>query len=361
MNQFVQRKNIGRESNIELLRILAALGVIVLHFNGAGGGMELVKRDSLNDGILQAMQCIFRCAVNVFVLISGYFLAVSKKRDLLKPLQMVFQVSLFSVVIYLISTFVGNGTFSIPDFLKRCLPVNWFVMLYIALYIISPYLNKLMEMITEKERGTFLLILIILFSVYPTLVDLLENWTGTMYNGLSTISISGSLYGYTIINFVLVYLIGYMIREYEERLWRIRWGGIFLCTVAVNYGTVYLSRYFGTEESIAHSYCNPLVILEAVSVFMLFRKMKMGNHVVINRLAKASFTVYILHAAFIPYMKEEFLVNSVWYIMIGGIFFGAVVVYLISWIADEIYHLLVFPLDRLISRKWIHYRQYEIQ
>lgn len=73
-----------RESNIELLRILAMIGVIVLHYNNSeiGGALKYVQPDSLNEIILLALESMFICAVDVFVLITGYFLSNSRKRNL---------------------------------------------------------------------------------------------------------------------------------------------------------------------------------------------------------------------------------------------------------------------------------------
>lgn len=79
-----------RESNIELLRILAMLGVIILHYNNPsiGGGVSFVKHGSLNYWFLNIVESIFVCAVNLFMIISAfmiiseYFMASSNKRDL---------------------------------------------------------------------------------------------------------------------------------------------------------------------------------------------------------------------------------------------------------------------------------------
>ena len=74
----------GRESNIELLRVLAMLGVILHHYNNPsiGGGLSFVKNGSLNYWILNIVESIFICAVNLFMVISAYFMASSNKRDL---------------------------------------------------------------------------------------------------------------------------------------------------------------------------------------------------------------------------------------------------------------------------------------
>lgn len=59
----------------------------------------------------------------------------------------------------------------------------------------------------EKEKRIIVL-LGVLFLVYPMLVDLLKEISGNSFNGLSTIGAFGSQQGYTIVNFVVMYLIG---------------------------------------------------------------------------------------------------------------------------------------------------------
>ena len=60
-----------RQSNIELLRIFAALGVIMLHYNYYYG-FKSIEFNTPNYYILLTPESINICAVDLFVLISGY-------------------------------------------------------------------------------------------------------------------------------------------------------------------------------------------------------------------------------------------------------------------------------------------------
>lgn len=64
-----------RESGIELLRILLMIGVIILHINNAdiGGALKYVDNNSVNYIVLLILENIFVCAVDIFVIITGYF------------------------------------------------------------------------------------------------------------------------------------------------------------------------------------------------------------------------------------------------------------------------------------------------
>lgn len=64
-----------RESNIELLRIILILMVIVLHYlNGnMGGELSHFERNSLNFFLGHIIESFSIIAVNVFIIITGFF------------------------------------------------------------------------------------------------------------------------------------------------------------------------------------------------------------------------------------------------------------------------------------------------
>ena len=53
-----------------------------------------------------------------------------------------------------------------------------------------------------------LVLILVLFTVWPTFFDLIQGVLGKELLGISTIGMYGSQYGYTIVNFVLMYIIG---------------------------------------------------------------------------------------------------------------------------------------------------------
>ena len=67
-----------------------------------------------------------------------------------------------------------------------------------------------------KEKKTLLIVLISLFAVYPILLDIIGLRRNIAMNGLNTIGLWGSEQGYTIVIFVLMYLLGCYIRDKEE-------------------------------------------------------------------------------------------------------------------------------------------------
>ena len=95
--------SLTRNSNIELLRIVCMLMVVVLHFNNNGANTGIVNMPSvlterLTWGFLVEVLCIV--AVNCFVLVSGYFGINLKVRSILKFYQQCFFNGLVSYLVF---------------------------------------------------------------------------------------------------------------------------------------------------------------------------------------------------------------------------------------------------------------------
>lgn len=86
------------------------------------------------------------------------------------------------------------------------------------------------------------------------------------------------------------------------------------------------SNYLGYDENIALEYCNPLVVLEAVLVFIIFLRIDIGCNKGINKLSVASFSVFLFHGNLINHIKIEWAVKQK-VVVIYLICFGIYVVY----------------------------------
>ena len=121
---------------------------------------------------------------------------------------------LFNELLYFASAVIHREAISIRRVIGRLIPANWFVILYITLYLISPFLNMVIcKMESPEKFEKFVRLLVLLFSVYPTLVDILCVVTHKEFLGLSSIGMYGSQWGYTIVNFSVMYVIGAYLRK----------------------------------------------------------------------------------------------------------------------------------------------------
>lgn len=343
-----------RQSNIELLRILAMCGVIILHYNNAtiGGGLEYAH--GMNLYILYCFESLFACAVNLFVLISGYFMCTKLERTLDKPFELLIQVILFNECFYLVSVFMHHKPINAKHIFGRLVPGNWFVILYITLYIVSPFLNMIIEKIENCgmfKRGVTILIL--LFSVYPTLVDVLAELTHKQYVGLSSVGMYGSQWGYSIVNFCLMYMIGAYLRLHPDMSGRAKHGVRIFVGVIVLTAWALVNNKIGFEtERTAWEYCNPLVIFMAVEIFKMFSKINIGQRKLINQLAKATFIVYLMHNKFLKFLHIPQFVSEMPIVMILHIIISVLIIYAICMIVYLGYNKSIAKILRIIYNRF---------
>ncbi|MBR6968592.1 MAG: acyltransferase [Ruminococcus sp.] len=355
-----------RASNIELLRILTMLGVIVLHYNnaGIGGGFALVEKNSLNFYIMHIFESISIVAVDLFVLISGFFMCRSTKRDIFKPLSLIFQVIVFKELIYILSVLLSGKSISLKAVLLDLVPNNYFVILYIAVYLVSPFINLLLEALDGRNRKRLVILLMIVFSLEPTVVDMLNEIRGETFHGLSTVGAYGSQWGYSAVNFILMYIIGAYLRYNEDKIksfpkWKAGLG--FIAFVAADTVWSLVNEHFTIYDArSAYEYCNPLVIGGTVLIFVLFHNMQIRSSRIINLLAKASFTVYLTHAAMLKYFRIAGHVNRNAAVYVLHVLATAAAIYLVSWVMFICYDLVTRPLFGFVRSK-IHFYEYDVK
>lgn len=344
-----------RQSNIELLRILAIGGVIILHYNNpsGGGGISYAAEGSLNFYTLYLLESLFVCAVDLFMLISGYFMCGSKKRSLWKPIELIVQVIVFREAIYLGKAALGFASFSVKSAVGALIPANYFVILYCVVYMLSPYINVMLDKLSEKSFRTLVIILVCLFSVYPTVVDVLGEIRGDQFIGLSSIGMYGSQWGYSIVNFLLMYLLGAYLKKGNAGI--LKWNSGKLTTllfadVLLMVCWARVNDYVGffTERS-AWEYCSPLVICSAVMLFILFSRINLGVNKAVNSLAEGVFTVFLLHNVFLSFLQIEKFVTGNALVMILHILLSVVLVYAVCWGVYLIYHKITESIYKVLS------------
>lgn len=338
MDNIVEKPKKVRQSGIELLRVLTACAVVMLHYND-GRAFVHVLNGSLNHTILMFLESLCIGAVDIFILISGYFLCKSPKRSIGKIVDLFLQLILFRVVFYLANVIIGGNVFSIKYLIKLLIPNSYFVILYTALYFVSPYINILFEKFSYKEWKKFIVVLIVTFSVWPILVDLLKEVSGMEWTGISTITSTGNHKGFTIVNFVLLYCVGAFLRYNDIKVLKKSncLIGIFICTFVIFGWSCLNNKMTIIGLRSAWVYHNPFVILLSVFIFSYFNKISFTSRIV-NDLAKASFTCFLIHSYFLRYIKIDYFVKQPFYIMGCHIVVSMICIYLASYIVYKVYN-----------------------
>ena len=330
----------NRNSSIELLRIVSMIGVVILHYNHEeiGGALKYVTEGSLNQYYLYFTENIFIGAVDLFIIISAYYLASTNQRKLIKIVELIFQVIVFRCVLYFLNIIIGTYSFSVRVFLGSLLPVNYFVILYSVVYILSPYFNILIDQLDREQFKKLVIILLFVFSIWTIGVDFLENGAHASVNGLSTIGLYGSQYGYSIINFSLVYFVGAYLRKNNVRLSPPK----AVCGISIIFALMYilsiLEHICGFSSTSTWNYNNPLIIFLVALIFLLLLNIQFHNKL-INELAKGAFTCFLFHKQILMYLDIENMVNQNVFILGIHQFGAAIVTYILSYVVFKIYYL----------------------
>lgn len=339
-----------RNSSIELLRIIAIMGVIILHYNNStsGGGFRYVKEGSINQYFLFLTENLFIGAVDLFILISAYFLCTTKERRLIKVVELNVQVIIFRIAGYILSSIISGNTLSIKALAVFALPVNYFVILYSVLYIVSPYINVLIENISKKDLKKLIIIVVLIFSVWTIMVDFLVSFKGESFNGLSTVGMYGSQYGYSIVNFVMIYVVGAYIRINEIKLRKGTAATLISVLLFILYVVSIAEHKMGVSRITTWNYNNPLIILLAASTLLLFLNFSF-NSKIINELARGAFTCFLFHGYFITGVHIKEAVNSSLFVMIFHQICVVILLYLLSYVVYRIYALCTGWIIKILS------------
>lgn len=325
------------------------IGVIILHINNTniGGGFKNVN-SNLNYVILLILENIFICAVDVFVIITGYFLCDNNKRSITKVIELILQIILFKIGVYVFSSINDISNISIKGILACFIPNNYFVILYITLYLISPYLNIALKKLNKKDYKKMLIILIIMFCCWNTLANGIENILKKSFVGLTTIGVDGNQAGYTIVNFILLYIVGAYIRLFNVQISKKKLRSLLLILLIL-FVWSYIENKYNFNIVIAWNYDNVLIVFQAAIIFLMFKKFK-KNIKVINELAKASFTTFLIHTVFLNFIPISSIVNLNFVVMFFAIILSAIGIYMMSYLIYKIYYWCTNWFIRYISK-----------
>lgn len=205
-------------------------------------------------------------AVNVFVLISGYFSISFKLSRLLKLGQ---ETWFYSVSLFILAIYMGWHHLTLQkDILYLCpvfSKIYWFITIYIILYILSPCLNKLALSISKNHFKSILLIGFFIIYVWHTLSFILN----------SSRPIDDA--GFGIPNFVYLYLLGRYIKLHNIHTIKQHFLLLyFIISISLFIFQLIYSIILGFSFTALFSYNTIFVFLGSVTLFLFFKKLNIG-------------------------------------------------------------------------------------
>lgn len=289
-----------RETNIEILRIISMLLIICFHYvyKSEYQYTEL----NLNTILVKSIWFFGELGVNIFILITGYYLSKSKA-SIKKIILLILEVLFYHLILCFIGNKIGynvnENTFKekFLSFFPVILNKYWFISGYLLVYILSPFYNMLINSLNKRNYQKLLIIIILIWCIIPTIF-------GIFYNGSE-----GILYYNRFIWLTIMYFVGAYIRKFDIR---------FLCSKKRSFMTfiiTYISMIFsifaihilrnflnkiGTSE-IAYFWTpnNILMLILSVSMFKFFTELKIRNNMFINKLSTTTLGIYLLHDGYL--------------------------------------------------------------
>lgn len=305
----------GRKSNIEALRLLSMLMVLNLHscwcFDTGAGWQQ---------GLDFFREATSICAVDVFLIISGYFGIKWKFKSFFN---LMFQLFFYSFGIYLVLTFLGIIDFSMNG-LAQCSKATYgswaFISGYVVLYFVAPMINAFVDKVGKKE----LLMYILAFYVAKVLICRAEDY----------------------FLYFLLYLIGRFLRKTEvvDKLKLNASRSYWVLTILVFMASYSLYLFTGintavkqSEFVVALNYANPLIILQAVFLFVAFARLNFQSSIT-NWLSSSCLAIFLIHmhpeikeVGYYAYTKSLYTLSlfehvGILSVLIFSVFFGSILI-----------------------------------
>lgn len=304
-----------RSSNFELLRIAAMFMIVMYHifchcvngqlmFADTGGALSagLVEYSSIykKTFIMNTINTWKGISNDIFLLISGYFMRRNEYRvNLLKTSAKLLTQLGFAVIILMTAsaiacTCAGSSVVFEPIAITEFNGMSWYLGYYFVVILIGVlFLNKFLLGLERKEYAAFLLVVLAVTQF---------NWSAMVLDGIGG-GLSTAAIG------IFLYALGGYIQKYEP-FKNIRLYVPFLLIIII-YAIIYVSGYNLTQTSIVKylhsdrsepffpvllSYGNNIIIIAiAVSVFEIFKRIRMPKIKPVNFLGQSTLMIYLVH------------------------------------------------------------------
>ena len=330
-----------RNVGIDLLKAVAILFVILLHTLGLVGVLKNTTPLTLNYEIAWGLESIAYCAVDAFIITTGFLYAGRKPRTS-GIVELWAEVFFYSALIPIVLTCIG------PRIQRRVIfwgffPIlgaqYWFFNQYFLLFLMIPFLNRLSE--DRQAHKKILLAGFLCLSVLPA-----------MGRGDDLFATNN---GYSAFWFFFLFLTGSYIKKHQEALPGIRkrpgiYYLILVSVMLISRNLLFQSVFnkIGFRPDWLYSYTSPLVYLSAVCFVMLFSGINIrskGLASFLRKLVGLTFSVYLIHDN--PHIRNLFIIDKfasyaekppLW--MVGHILATVVGVFVICCVIDYLRSLL---------------------
>ena len=343
MVKIIQINKMVRESNIELLRLILMLFIVVLHgivhglgldsFSSWGGELVVKQSDMFIVSLLNAFLIV---AVNTFVLITGYFSINFKWNKIFKLIITVFFYTSLFTTIPLLFNHEYNEAFKSLFILSK--GPYWFILDYLFLMIFAPIINIGFHSLDKRKSKYFIGCLLVINCYFGFL------WGDKVNNN-----------GYALMQFILMYIIGRYISIYGVNF-RQKQAVVLYVLFSLFNGVLFFLSYRMGHESFAWKltyYNNPLVVISSIMFFVVFLNISVKSKL-INYLATSALSIYLIQNelfvsnSYYKVVSDFYISNSHWSFIIAFIVALSLIICLVSIFIDK----MLAPVLNFTSRSF---------
>ena len=341
----------GQEKNriiyYDVLRILAIFFVVVLHVSSANWYKTDVN--TYNWFMMNFYDSISRWCNPILVMISGsLFLnreievkVLYKKYIFRIATALIFWSFVYSFFYTVIGKKEGLTTF-IVVFIKGYFHL-WFLYMIIGLYMITPFLKKIIK--DEKLTKYFIILASIFTLIIPEIISIIQEFSPEYAEALE--SAVDNSYMKFVCGFTVYYILGYFLssRTLSKKQYHI----IYILGIVGFLSTIILSLIISKKhnEAIATFYSSMTlnVALEAICIFtlgknLISKKIAISNKTseIIGKLSKYSFGAYLIHALIQIFLDKVLGIHSLLFNPLFSIPVVAIIIYIASFCISAILH-----------------------
>ena len=276
----------NRQYGLDILRVMAMLLITAIHYIAYSGIVDVSELTGYNRIFLSCVSALFVAAVNLFILITGYF-SCEKKINVKRLFTLWISTVLAGIILLAVGVLILKQPFGMVTLIKTILPFStmhyWFFTMYVLLMIASPLLNILIDHLTQHQHKVVCVIGFFLISVF-----LVSNpFINAQYYIADARGIVWLSY---------LYIIGAGFKKYSWSL--TRWKNILgICMVYVLLVILQLFQvsHIGNCQLLDSNSVLPFLL--SLLLFSLFKSIDIKCSVsqkVVSSLSSCSFLVYIL-------------------------------------------------------------------
>lgn len=276
----------NRESNWEVLRILAMIMIIMHHF-ALHSGFSFGDNVTINKLVVDIFSAFGKLGVVLFIIISGYFYDKTEFK-IKKIVSLMLKVWIYAILGLMVGIVFQSNNLNFTNVIKSIMPITfglyWFASCYVLIYIFSPFMKKVIELFNKKELKILITIMVILWSFIAIIPK-----TKTYNNEF--------------IFLIVIYFIGAFIKKYNVNLLnnKQRLIGIGFC-ISIMIAIMFIFEFLAIKtpvfnKAIRHfnNLHSPIVLFLAILIFNVFKEIKIPKSKVVNLIASSTFGIYLIH------------------------------------------------------------------